>query len=97
MTKKQSKLIRRCIYAARKALEVKENPQEYQGHWWEDFELVEVAGKFNGVDKRTAESLVEAGILVTDMPTWTSEFTNTHVRLPRLNEMEEYHARQSHS
>lgn len=53
-----------------------------------DQRLVEV-GKINGVAPRTARSLVEAGLLVEDMPSWATEFTNTHVRLPLRRELED--------
>ena len=76
MTKSQIELLKKCIYALRTA--------EYKNE-----ELVEV-GKINGVDPRTAQSLIDAGILTTDMPSYTTEFTNTHVRFPTENEMEDW-------
>jgi hypothetical protein len=88
MTRQQASLLRRCIYAARYAQQAREENCHQHGHRWQDFELVEVAGKFNGVDPRTADSLVEAGVLTTDLPGWASEYTHTHVRLPRLDELE---------
>lgn len=51
-----------------------------------DEELVEV-GEINGVDPRTARTLVRAGLLVEDMPRSASRFTATHVRLPRAGEI----------
>lgn len=68
MSEKQIDLLRKCIFAARAAKCRLD-------------ELVEV-GPINGVDKRTAESLVNAGLLVYDMPTWATDCTSTHVRLP---------------
>ncbi len=82
MTKPQIELLKRCIRAARYAEKARVD-DDCQGHHLDDFELVEVSPS---VDKRTAQSLVDAGLLVTDMPTWTNEYTRTHVRLPRLDE-----------
>lgn len=75
MTNSQIQLLKRCIYALR----------QKDDH---DDELVEV-GRFSGVDPRTAESLVEAGILVYDLPRWANECTSSHVRFPTLKEIEE--------
>jgi len=86
MTKKQIDLLQRCIHAVRFAQQAKE-ANDLDSHRWQDYEMVEVAGKFNGVDKRTVESLVAAGLIVTDMPSFTDINTNTHVRLPRIDEM----------
>lgn len=49
-------------------------------------DLVEV-GWINGVNPRTAASLVEAGVLVYDMPYNANECTNSHVRFPTLKEL----------
>ena len=68
VSKNQIELLRKCIFAARSAKCRLD-------------ELVEI-GPINGVDKRTAESLVNAGLLVYDMPTWATDSTSTHVRLP---------------
>lgn len=88
MTKAQSELLKRCIRAVRFAQQAKE-ANDLDSHRWRDYELVEVAGKFNGVDKRTADSLVALGVLVEDMPFWADEHTHTHVRLPRMDELNE--------
>lgn len=87
MTRKQIELLKRCVHALRYAAQAKE-ANDLDSHRCRDYELVEVAGHFNGVDKRTANSLVEAGVLVTDMPFWADEHTNTHVRFPRMDELE---------
>ena len=76
MTKAQIELLKKCIYALRTA--------EYKNE-----EVVEV-GKINGVDPRTAQSLLDAGLLVTDWPSYANEHTNTHVRFPTAEEMEEW-------
>ena len=73
MTKAQIELLKRCILCVRTA----EN---------RDHEMVEVGLK-GGVSKRTAKSLVDAGLLVEDWPTWSSEFTRVRVRLPREDEI----------
>jgi hypothetical protein len=44
-------------------------------------------GWINGVNPKTARSLVEAGVLVEDMPFDMDANTNSHVRLPRLEEV----------
>lgn len=88
MTKKQADLVGRCVRAVRFAQQAKEEGG-LDAHRWRDYELVEVAGKFNGVNKRTAKSLVELGVVVTDMPFDSNEFTNTHIRLPRMDELED--------
>jgi hypothetical protein len=49
--------------------------------------LVEV-GKINGVNPRTAQSLVDAGLLVWDMPSYAEVYTSGHVRLPLRHELE---------
>lgn len=85
MTKQQIALLQKCIHAVRFAQEAKER-NDLNSHRWQDYELVEV-GPINGVNKKTAASLVEARILVEDMPFWANEHTNTHVRLPRLDEV----------
>jgi len=74
MTKPQITLLKRCIHSDRHC----------EGK--HDWRLVEV-GMINGVDPRTAETLVNAGLLVYDWPTWTSEITNNHVRLPNSDEI----------
>lgn len=76
MTNKQVELIKRCLYAKINA----------ECH---DDELVEISGKFNGVDSRTAKSLVDAGILIYDMPSYASIYTNSHVRLPRKDDLKD--------
>jgi hypothetical protein len=83
MTPKQIELLRRCVRAVRFAEAEAEN-----GFQRVDYELIEV-GWINGVDPRTATSLVALGLLVEDMPTWADEHTHTHVRLPRMAELEE--------
>jgi hypothetical protein len=83
MTSAQLDLMRRCIRAVRFAEAEAEN-----GFQRVDYELVEV-GWINGVNPRTAKSLVKLGLLVEDMPTWADENTHTHVRLPRMDELEE--------
>lgn len=84
MTPAQLELMRRCIRAVRFAEAEAENSFD-RCNW----ELVEVAGKYTGVYRKTAESLVKMGLLVEDMPTWADEHTHTHVRLPRMAEIEE--------
>jgi hypothetical protein len=86
LTRGQKELLLRCIVAAREAQKVKENPSLSE-HPWRDLELVEV-GRINGVRPETAASLVSAGLLVDDMPSWASEVTHAHVRLPRLEDKE---------
>jgi hypothetical protein len=83
MTPTQVELLRRCVSAVRFSQAQAENAFQRC-----DWELVEV-GWINGVDPRTAKSLVKLGLLVEDMPTWADEHTHTHVRLPRLEEIEE--------
>ena len=75
VSKNQIELLRKCIFAARSAKCRLD-------------ELVEV-GPINGVDKRTAESLVNAGLLVYDMPTYGTSSTKDHVRLPVASEIEQ--------
>ncbi len=87
MTKQQAELLLRCIRAVRSAQEAKEANDQHS-YRWKDFELVEV-GRINSVNARTADSLVSAGVLVTDMPSYASELTSTHVRLPRMDELQE--------
>lgn len=77
MTPRQVELLKKCITALRTS----------QIDPYVD-ELVEV-NLINGVDARTARSLVEAGILRYDMPRTATELTNDHVRFPTLEEMEE--------
>jgi hypothetical protein len=82
MTPAQLELLRRCVRAVRFSQAQAENAFQRC-----DYELVEV-GWINGVDPRTAKSLVNLGLLVEDMPTWADEHTNTHVRLPRMEELD---------
>ncbi len=89
MTKSQTELMKRCIAAVRDAQQCQFNLTT-QGGREHDFELIEV-GWINGVNPRTAASLVAMGLLVEDMPTWSNEFTATHVRLPRYGEMPGFH------
>jgi hypothetical protein len=72
VSKNQIELLRKCIAAARSA-ECRLD------------ELVEI-GQINGVHPKTAESLVVAGLLVYDMPSWATDCTSTHVRLPNRDE-----------
>jgi hypothetical protein len=54
-------------------------PAEDRVYRSQDLRLVEV-GAINGVNPRTAESLVKAGIAVYDMPLNANERTNSHIR-----------------
>ncbi len=73
MTKAEIKLLQKCIFALR-------SHDEYTS------ELVEV-GWINGVDPRTAKSLVDKKILVYDMPYNATRYTNSHVRFPDADEI----------
>lgn len=73
MTPKQIQLLKKCIYKLRTADSI-------------DEELVEV-GSINGVDPRTAKSLVDAELLVYDFPSWANEITHDHVRFPTLKDI----------
>lgn len=77
MTNAQIQLLKKCIFAFR-----------FQQDDDSVDDLVEV-GSINGVDTRTAKSLVEAGILVYDMPRNSTIHTNSHVRFPTLKELNE--------
>jgi hypothetical protein len=76
MTPKQVELIKRLIAAERDYW--REALREAKGEKAtcpsQDLKWVEVAGKFNGVDRRTATSLEEAG-LVEMMQGWTERQT----------------------
>ena len=76
MTTKQVALIKRLIEAERYYW--REALREAKGEKVtcpsKDLKWVEVAGKFNGVDRRTAESLHDAG-LVEMMQGWTERQT----------------------
>jgi hypothetical protein len=85
VTKAQVELIGKCVRAVRYAQKARE-ANDLDSHRWRDYELVEV-GWINGVNPRTADSLVRSGVLVTDMPFDSDVHTNTHVRLPRLDEL----------
>jgi hypothetical protein len=56
------------------------------GHAASDWWLVEV-GWINGVNPRTAEALVGAGLAVYAAPSWASEFTGAHIRLAEPGEL----------
>jgi hypothetical protein len=73
VSKNQIELLKKCIVAARSA-ECRLD------------ELVEI-GQINGIHPKTAESLVVAGLLVYDMPSWATDGTSTHVRLPSRDEL----------
>jgi hypothetical protein len=74
MSSQQAELLKKCISALRSA-ECRLD------------ELVEV-GPINAVNRKTAESLVNAGVLVYDMPSWATKSTATHVRFPHKGEYE---------
>ena len=83
MTKQQAELLKKCVFAVRSAQEAKEKG-DLHSYRWRDFEMVEV-GWINGVNPRTAESLIEAGILVSDQPSWASELTGMFPSLEEIN------------
>jgi hypothetical protein len=65
MTEKQLELLKDCINAVRTA--------ECRDH-----ELVEVELKYS---RRTAQKLIDLGLVVEDFPSWANEITHMHVRL----------------
>jgi hypothetical protein len=78
MTKKQVALLKKLIYARLSDVPV--------GHLSDDWRMVEV-GWINGVDPRTARSLVNLGLAVECMPSSATQYTNTHLRLPESEEL----------
>lgn len=80
MTSKQIELIKRLIEAER--CYWREVVLEAQGKAScpsSDLKWVEVAGKFNGVDRRTVKSLVEAGLIET-MQGWNETQTVVYLK-----------------